>query len=212
MTSGADEYEQGVIFLLIWKHGGAGREGNSWPDVLMCSHVTCWGMKQSLRSDEVYGPRTPAFTVWRGGIALIHPDSWNDVYFLKGKSRWQRGASLASLGMRESCWSYRRLHSKTQGWWHINQQRRKSQDPSMSPLPLAKVSEALLHPCPSGNSLPPALSKDAWRSAPSCFHLCSGQSQALCQSSPGAPQSCWPGPPQPKAPSGLGPGPPVSSP
>lgn len=180
-----------------------------------CSNVLpCDALGHETKPPQRWGlwPEDSGVHCWRGGIALIHPDSWNDVYFLKGKSRWQRGASLASLGMRESCWSYRRLHSKTQGWWHINQQRRKSQHPSMSLLPLAKVSEALLHPCPSGNSLPPALSRDAWRSAPSCFHLCFGQSQALCQSSPGAPQSCWPGPPQPKAPSGLGPGPPVSSP
>lgn len=38
-TSVMDKYEPGVIFLLICQHGGTRREGNSWADVLICSHV-----------------------------------------------------------------------------------------------------------------------------------------------------------------------------
>lgn len=179
-----------------------------------CSNVLpCDVLGHETNPPQRWGlwPEDAGVHCWRGGIALIQPDSWNDVYFLKGKSRWQRGASLASLGMREICWSYRRLHSKTQGWWHIYQQRRKSQHPSMSLLPLAKVSQALLHPFPLVTHYRLLCPRMPGGLRPSVF-TCASDKARLCASSPGAPRSCWPGPPQPKAPSGLGPGPPVSSP
>lgn len=42
-------------------------------------------------------PQDACAHCWRGGIALIHSDSSNDVYFSEGRSRWQREVSLAAL-------------------------------------------------------------------------------------------------------------------
>lgn len=98
---------------------------------------------------------------------------------------------------------------KTRGRWYINQQRRKSLHPSVSLLWLAKVSQALFHALPLVTHYRLLCQRMPGGLRP-CVFTCGSDKARLCASSPGAPQSCWPGPPQPKVPSGLGP--PVSSP
>lgn len=146
----------------------------------------------------------------RGGIALIHSEFLQWCLFFKRRIQMatRSAASVAWDGLELLI--LRKATIKTRGRWYINQQR-KSRHPSVSLLWLAKVSQALFHAFPLVTHYRLLCQRMPGGPRP-CVFTCGSDKARLCASSPGTPQSCWPGPPQPKAPSGLGPGPPVSSP
>lgn len=154
-------------------------------------------------------PEDAAVHCWRGGIALIHPDSFNDVYFFlkadpdgEDERSWRRMGCVRVVDLTEG---YIPNHRDGDILTRKGESRNsqvclfshwlKSLKPFLTRSLLATHYRLLCQRRPGGLRPP--------------VFTCASDKARLCASSP---QSCWPGPPQPRAPSGLGPGPPVSSP
>lgn len=155
-------------------------------------------MKQSLRSDEVYGLRMLVFTV--GGEELLRFTliPWVMPIFKRQiQMEKSRVTSVTWDGLQ--LFILQKTTFTKPGWWYINQQQRKSEHPSVSLLWLAKVSPALFHALPLVTHYRLLCQRMPGGLRP-CVFTCGADKARLCASSPGAPQSCWPGPPQPKPP------------